>query len=114
MPRSPPPTATRWRDTFMAEYRAVFSGPGERLLRFHPARPWRRAGGSESDQILGFLLEAARRAGVPAELHEAAFLHAKAYEQRPRRGPAAIAGRSALGRQNINRACTATMSTLAE
>ena len=30
----------------------------------------------------GSLLEAARRAGVPDELHEAAFLHAKAYEQR--------------------------------
>jgi 2-dehydropantoate 2-reductase len=41
------------------------------------------AGGRiEADHILGFLLEAARRAGVPEELHEAAFLHAKAYEQR--------------------------------
>lgn len=36
----------------------------------------------ESDHILGFLLDAARRAGVPDEIHEAAWLHAKAYEAR--------------------------------
>jgi 2-dehydropantoate 2-reductase len=36
----------------------------------------------EADHILGFLLDAARRAGVPDELHEAAYLHAKAYEAR--------------------------------
>lgn len=41
------------------------------------------AGGRiESDHILGFLLEAARRAGVDATLHETAYLHAKAYEAR--------------------------------
>jgi 2-dehydropantoate 2-reductase len=41
------------------------------------------AGGQiEADHILGFLLEAARRHGLPSSLHEAAFLHAKAYEQR--------------------------------
>lgn len=41
------------------------------------------AGGRiESDHILGFLLQAARRAGVDAALHEAAYLHAKAYEAR--------------------------------
>ncbi|GIX11890.1 ketopantoate reductase family protein [Elioraea sp.] len=41
------------------------------------------AGGRvESDHILGFLLQAARRAGVDATLHEAAWLHAKAYENR--------------------------------
>ena len=36
----------------------------------------------EADHVLGFLLEAARRAGVPDELHEAAYIHAKAYEAR--------------------------------
>ena len=36
----------------------------------------------EADHVLGFMLEAARRAGVPDELHEAAYLHAKAYEAR--------------------------------
>ena len=41
------------------------------------------AGGrTEADHILGFLLDAARRAGVPDELHEAAYIHAKAYEAR--------------------------------
>jgi 2-dehydropantoate 2-reductase len=41
------------------------------------------AGGRiEADHVLGFMLEAARRAGVPDELHEAAYLHAKAYEAR--------------------------------
>lgn len=36
----------------------------------------------EADHILGYLLEAARRGGVPDELHQAAFLSAKAYEAR--------------------------------
>jgi 2-dehydropantoate 2-reductase len=36
----------------------------------------------EADHVLRFLLEAARRAGVPDELHEAAYIHAKAYEAR--------------------------------
>lgn len=41
------------------------------------------AGGRiESDHILGVLLEAARRAGLDHALHEAAWLHAKAYEAR--------------------------------
>ena len=41
------------------------------------------AGGRiEADHILGFLLEAAQRHGLPSSLHEAAFLHAKAFEQR--------------------------------
>jgi 2-dehydropantoate 2-reductase len=41
-------------------------------------------GGSriEADHILGHLLAAVRRAGQPDELHEAAYLHAKAYENR--------------------------------
>ncbi|WP_238384388.1 ketopantoate reductase family protein [Teichococcus vastitatis] len=37
---------------------------------------------TEADHILGFLLEAARRGGVPDELHEAAYLHTQAYEAR--------------------------------
>jgi 2-dehydropantoate 2-reductase len=36
----------------------------------------------EADHILGYLLNAVRRAGVSDELHEAAYLHAKAYEAR--------------------------------
>jgi 2-dehydropantoate 2-reductase len=44
------------------------------------------AGRVESDHILGYLLESARRAGVPDETHEAAYLHAKAYEARREAG----------------------------
>jgi 2-dehydropantoate 2-reductase len=36
----------------------------------------------ESDHILGFLLDAARQAGIDDALHETAFIHAKAYEAR--------------------------------
>ncbi|MBW8271350.1 ketopantoate reductase family protein [Caldovatus aquaticus] len=36
----------------------------------------------EADHILGFMLEAARRAGVDDALHETAYIHAKAYENR--------------------------------
>ncbi len=69
------------RDAFMEEYRAVFSDP-ESAYSASILRDLEAGGRIESDHILGFLLEAARRAGVPEELHEAAFLHAKAYEQR--------------------------------
>ena len=40
------------------------------------------AGGRIEADVLGFLLEAARRAGVPDEVHEAAYIHARAYEAR--------------------------------
>ena len=69
------------RDSFMAEYRAVFSDPAS-AYSASILRDLEAGGRIEADHILGFLLEAARRAGVPEELHEAAFVHAKAYEQR--------------------------------
>jgi len=46
------------------------------------ARDLEAGGRIEADHILGVLLDAARRTGLPAELHEAAWLHAKAYEAR--------------------------------
>ncbi|WP_431270425.1 ketopantoate reductase family protein [Dankookia sp. P2] len=68
-------------DSFMAEFRALFAdtkgGYATSMLRDLEA-----GGRIEADHILGFLLDRARAAGVPHELHEAAFLHAKAYEQR--------------------------------
>jgi 2-dehydropantoate 2-reductase len=68
-------------DAFMAEFRALFAdtagGYATSMLRDLEA-----GGRIESDHILGFLLAAARAAGVPHEVHEAAFLHAKAFEQR--------------------------------
>ena len=69
------------RDAFMEEYRALFSDPAS-AYSASILRDLEAGGRIESDHILGFLLDAARRAGVPEELHEAAFLHAKAYEQR--------------------------------
>ena len=69
------------RDAFMEEYRAVFSDPAS-AYSASILRDLEASGRIEADHILGFLLEAAKRAGVPEELHEAAFLHAKAYEQR--------------------------------
>jgi 2-dehydropantoate 2-reductase len=69
------------RDAFMEEYRAVFSDPAS-AYSASILRDLEAGGRIEADHILGFLLEAARRAGVPDELHEAAFVHAKAYEQR--------------------------------
>ena len=69
------------RDAFISEYRALFADPasayGTSMLRDIEA-----GGRIEADHILGFLLEAARRAGIPEEAHEAALLHAHAYEQR--------------------------------
>lgn len=69
------------RDAFLAEYRAVFSDPAS-AYSASILRDLEAGGRIEADHILGFLLEAARSAGVPVELHEAAFLNAKAYEQR--------------------------------
>ena len=69
------------RDAFISEYRALVAAPatayGTSMLRDIEA-----GGRIEADHILGFLLEAARRAGIPEEAHEAALLHARAYEQR--------------------------------
>ncbi|MFL1463876.1 2-dehydropantoate 2-reductase [Roseococcus sp. DSY-14] len=63
-------------DAFLAEYRALFadasSAYATSLLRdVQAGRP------NEGEAVLGFLLEAARRAGQPADLHEAAWLHAR-------------------------------------
>lgn len=69
------------RDDFMAEYHALFADPtsayGTSMLRDIEA-----GGRIEAEHILGFLVDAARKAGVPDEAHEAALLHARAYEQR--------------------------------
>jgi 2-dehydropantoate 2-reductase len=69
------------RDAFMAEFRGVFADTTAAYAT-SMLRDLEAGGRIEADHILGFLLAAARAAGVPHELHEAAFLHAKAYEQR--------------------------------
>jgi 2-dehydropantoate 2-reductase len=69
------------RDAFLAEFRDVFADT-RAAYATSMLRDLEAGGRIESDQVLGFLLAAARSAGVPHEIHEAAFLHAKAYEQR--------------------------------
>ncbi len=63
-------------EAFLAEYRALFadasSAYATSMLR--DVQAGRR---NEGEAILGFLLDAARAAGVPDELHEAALLHAR-------------------------------------
>ncbi len=66
---------------FLEQFRGVFSDPAGQYST-SMLRDLEAGGRIESDHILGWMLEAARRAGVPDELHEAAYLHAKAYEQR--------------------------------
>ena len=68
-------------DAFMQQYRGVF-GDDASAYTASMLRDLEAGGRIEADHILGFLLEAARRHGLPSAVHEAAFLHAKAYEQR--------------------------------
>ncbi len=69
------------RAGFLDEFRAVFAD-AQSLYATSMLRDLEAGGRIEADHILGFLLDAARRAGVADEIHEAAFLHAKAHEQR--------------------------------
>jgi 2-dehydropantoate 2-reductase len=68
-------------DAFMKQYRGVF-GDVASAYTASMLRDLEAGGRIEADHILGFLLEAVRRHGLPSALHEAAFLHAKAFEQR--------------------------------
>jgi len=73
------------REAFLAEYRALFSDP-KSAYATSMLRDIEAGNRIEADHILGFLATCAARADVPAELHDAAFLHAKAYEARRARG----------------------------
>ena len=66
---------------FLAQYQALFADPAGGYAA-SMLRDLEAGGRVEADHILGFLLQAAKAAGVPHELHEAAYLHAKSYEQR--------------------------------
>jgi 2-dehydropantoate 2-reductase len=93
------PGGQAWIERLLERNIAVSAGNGHalppaqveflrRFFRTSPAstasmlRDLESGGRIEADHILGELLAAARRAGVPDELHEAAWLHAKAYEAR--------------------------------
>lgn len=69
------------RDAYLEEFRGVFADP-RGAYSTSMLRDLEAGGRIEADHVLGFLLEAARAAGVPEELHEAAYVHAKAFEQR--------------------------------
>ena len=69
------------REGFATEYTKIFSDPTSAYAT-SMLRDLEAGGRIESDHILGFLLDAARRAGVPDDMHEAAHIHAKAFEQR--------------------------------
>lgn len=69
------------RPAYIEEFRQVFADTAG-MYSTSMLRDLEAGGRIEADHILGFLLEAARRAGVPAETHEAAHIHAKAFEQR--------------------------------
>lgn len=73
------------RETFIAEFRALFADPASAYAT-SMLRDIEAGGRIEAEHILGFLLDAARRAGVPEEIHEAALLHARAHAQRREAG----------------------------
>lgn len=53
-------------------------------------RDLEKGGRIESEQILGFMLEACRKSGLNDSLHAAAYTHAKAFEQRRQAGRLAL------------------------
>ncbi len=66
---------------FMEEYGRLFADPASAYAA-SMLRDLEAGGRIEAEHILGFLQRAAREAGVDATLHDLAFLHARAYEQR--------------------------------
>lgn len=68
-------------EAFMAEYRALFSDATSAYAT-SMLRDIEAGNRIEGEHILGFLHEAAQRAGVETAIHAAAALHARAYEQR--------------------------------
>lgn len=72
---------------FLDSYRALFSDPASAYTA-SMLRDLEAGGRTEAEHILGFLAAAARRAGVPEEIHAHALLHARAYDQRRAAGRA--------------------------
>jgi 2-dehydropantoate 2-reductase len=70
---------------FMASYRRLFADPASDYTA-SMLRDVEAGGRTEAEHILGFLVDAAREAGVPEELHALALLHARAHDQRREAG----------------------------
>ena len=68
-------------DAFMTEYRALFSDSTSAYAT-SMLRDVEAGNRIEGDHILGFLHEAAQRAGVDTAIHAMAALQARAYDQR--------------------------------
>ncbi|MBU8536779.1 2-dehydropantoate 2-reductase [Falsiroseomonas tokyonensis] len=68
-------------EAFLANYRKLFADPASAYTA-SMLRDLEAGGRTEADHILGFLCAAARQAGLPAEVHDLAHLHARAYDQR--------------------------------
>lgn len=66
---------------FLDSYRALFSDPASAYTA-SLLRDLEAGGRTEGEHILGFLADAAERAGVPPDLHALALLHARAHDQR--------------------------------
>ncbi|HEV7264364.1 MAG TPA: 2-dehydropantoate 2-reductase [Falsiroseomonas sp.] len=72
---------------FLESYRALFSDPASAYTA-SMLRDLEAGGRTEAEHIVGWLAEAARRAGVADDLHALALLHARAYDQRREAGRA--------------------------
>lgn len=68
-------------DKFMNTYLDLFRQADSRY-EASMLRDLEKGGQIESDQILGYMLRQCRAAGLPDELHLAAYTHVKTYEQR--------------------------------
>jgi len=66
---------------FLENYRAMFSDPASTYTA-SMLRDLEAGGRTEAEHILAWLLDAARRGGVPDDLHALAVLHARAHDQR--------------------------------
>lgn len=70
---------------FLESYRALFSDPASTYTA-SMLRDLEAGGRTEAEHILGWLLAAARGAGVDDTLHAIAVLHARAYDERRKAG----------------------------
>jgi 2-dehydropantoate 2-reductase len=70
---------------FMDSYRTLFADPAS-LYTASMLRDLEAGGRTEAEHILAWLLDAARAAGVPEDLHALAVLSARAYDQRREAG----------------------------
>ena len=74
-------------DKLMANYAKIFSDP-ENDFTASMLRDLERKGPIEADHIVGFMLDKARQHGIEPILHQVAYTHLKAYEERRKAGRA--------------------------